>query len=87
MQELTDVWQLESTDQEVASEDLNIIIAKAMKFSGISERAYLRKLWDNERWQSIKKKLQVEGSVWYVWWMDGVNAHLNNLKKAGQLDA
>ena len=78
---MDDVWTLESGDQEAASDDLSIIIDHAMQFGGVSERAYLRKLWDGESWQSIKEKLQVEGSAWYVWWMDGVNAHLRNLIK------
>jgi len=50
-----------------------------MKFRGASQRAYLRKLWDGESWQDIKRKLLTEGSVWYVWWMDGVRQHLSNL--------
>tara|TARA_Y100000296_G_C5033448_1_gene186052 strand:+ start:113 stop:367 length:255 start_codon:yes stop_codon:yes gene_type:complete len=79
MEQLTDVWKLESEDQDWASEDLNHIIDKALKFEGVSERAYLRKLWDGESWQSIKERASTEGSVWYVWYMDGVNQHLRNL--------
>ena len=74
-----DVWVLESPSEELASEDLSVVVGNAMKFSGVSERAYLRKLWDGESWQSIKRKAQTEGSVWYVWWMDGVRQHLNNM--------
>ena len=76
---MTDVWVLESQAQQEASDDLNIIIEEAMKFRGASARAYLRKLWDGESWRSIKEKLMVEGSAWYVWYMDGVNQHLINL--------
>lgn len=36
----------------------------------------LRSLWDNESWESIQRKFQTEGSVWYVWWMDGVRAYM-----------
>lgn len=78
--ELTDVWKLETPDEECAIEDLNYIIDNAMKFEGSKERAYLRKLWDGEPWQSIKEKLYTEGSAWYVWYMDGVRQHLINLK-------
>lgn len=77
--QLTDVWKLESADQDMASDDLNCIIDKALTFRGVSERAYLRKLWDGESWESIKRKALTEGSVWYVWYMDGVNTHLRNL--------
>jgi len=76
---MIDVWKLETQAQDEASEDLNIIIEGALEFSGVAERAYLRKLWDDESWESIKKKLMVEGSVWYVWYMDGVNRHLTNI--------
>jgi hypothetical protein len=56
-----------------------MIIDRAFKFEGVSERAYLRRLWDGESWKSIKEKLMTEGSVWYVWWMDGVRQHLENI--------
>ena len=81
MQQLSDVWVLETPDEEIASIDLNHIIEQASKFSGVSERAYLRRLWDGESWHSIKTKLQIEGSAWYVWYMDGVRQHLFNLKE------
>lgn len=82
---LSDVWTLETPDQEFAIDDLQSITYRAMKFEGSHERAYLRKLWDGESWKSIKEKLMTEGSVWYVWWMDGVNAHLRNLIKEGEI--
>ena len=78
--ELSDVWTLESPRQIIAIEEINLIIETAMKFSGIKERAYLRKLWDGESWKSIKSKLLTEGSVWYVWFMDGVNKHISLCK-------
>jgi len=74
----TDVWQFETSDEEDASEDLNYIIDRALKFEGSHERAYLRKLWDGESWKSIKEKLLTEGSAWHVWYMDGVRQHLIN---------
>ncbi len=84
---LSDVWKLEDADQDYASDDLSLIVEEAMKFTGTASRNYLKTLWQGESWQRIKAKLQTEGSVWYVWWMDGVNTHLNNLmiaeKEAG----
>ena len=80
---MSDVWILESSQEQHASEDLNFIIEEALKFKGTSQRAYLRKLWDGESWQSIKKKVLTEGSAWYVWYMDGVRQHLiNNLAQS-----
>jgi len=82
---LTDVWNLESREQEYASEDLRSIIRDAFTFGGGASRSYLRTLWDGERWPSIKKKLMTEGSTWYVWYMDGVNRHLFNMKSQKEM--
>ena len=79
MEQPTDIWTLEAPDEEMASIDLNQVINRAFKSSGTFERAYLRRLWDNESWKSIKAKLETEGSVWYVWYMDGVRQHIRNL--------
>lgn len=81
MEQLTDVWILETPDEEMASTDLNQIIERAFKFRGNSERAYLRRLWDMESWKSIKAKLQVEDSTWYVWRMCGVINHLYEMQR------
>jgi len=77
MKVLSDVWKLESDLQEQAAIHLGEIVELA--FSG-SRKAqnYLKKLWNND-WQTIKERLNTEGSVWYVWWMDGVNQHLANI--------
>jgi hypothetical protein len=34
----------------------------------------IRRLWDDESWASICKKADTEGSVWAVWWYDGLGA-------------
>ena len=74
---MTDVWQLENEQQTDASEDLNIIAECA--YSGNKEdQGYLKTLWPECNWQTIKKRLATEGSIWYVWWMDGVNQHILN---------
>ena len=83
--EMSDVWTLETGDEEYASDSLNTIIDEARTFKGTGARNYLRKLWDGESWQSIKAKADTEGSCWYVWYMDGVRQHLMNLKKQGVL--
>lgn len=75
-----DVWNLNNSDQDFASDDLGRIVEHAIK-GNASARKYLRKLWDNESWESIKKKAMTEGSAWIVWWQDGVNAHMRNMSK------
>ena len=78
MEQLTDVWTLETPDEEFASEDLNFIIEQAL--NGDFELAgYLCQLWDGESRESIVDKLETEGSVWYVWYMDGVRQHSINM--------
>jgi hypothetical protein len=62
-----------------ASDELNWIIDHALNGNRKAINL-LRKLWDNEEWESIKKKLAVEGSCWYVWYMDGVHALMNYQK-------
>jgi len=76
--EVGDVWTLETPDEELAAEDLNIVVAAALDKDSRA-RNYLRKLWDGESWKSIKEKLLTEGSVWHVWWMDGVRQHAANM--------
>jgi len=76
---LGDVWTLETPNEELAAENLNMIVSAALDGHSASARNYLRKLWDNESWESIKKKLLTEGSAWYVWWMDGVRQHATNM--------
>jgi len=75
---MSNVWKLETPSEEAAINDLKVIIDRAFTFQGVKERAYLRKLWDNEPWANIKLKLMAEGSTWYVWFMDGVRQHINS---------
>ena len=82
-----DVWKFETGDQDWASDDMNVLLQQARNEipTSFGQRMklikYLRSLWDNESWASIKSKLETEGSVWIVWYYDGLNAHLRNLKK------
>jgi len=76
---MDNVWELETKEEKAASEYLGMI-AECACAGNRKDQNYLRKLWDGESWQSIKEKLQSEGSIWYVWWMDGVRMHLKNRK-------
>lgn len=70
------VIKLETEAEDEASWELSKLIQKAIDTSEVSLISYLRKLWDNESWESIVEKFGTEGSTWYVWWMDGWNACL-----------
>lgn len=73
-----DVISLESEDEDIASLALSAMVDRASKGNKTAQ-AYVSRLWGGESWPSIKKKANVEGSTWYVWWMDGVRAHLRNM--------
>jgi hypothetical protein len=79
--QLSDVWKLETDEEEAYSNILSDICQKA-KNGDIEEREFLSGLWDGESWESIEEKLDTEGSVWYVWWMDGVRNLMRKEKEA-----
>lgn len=66
-----DVWQLESEDERDAGDQLIILSEEAMK-GDTNLQSYLVGLFEEDSWEMVKKKLEAEGSTWYVWWMDGV---------------
>lgn len=70
-----DVWSFETDAEEMAAEELSSVCNQALEGNSFAQN-YLTNLWDGESWESIKEKLLTEGSVWYVWWMDGVSAYL-----------
>ena len=69
-----DVWTQETFEEAQASEELNCFVEDAMG-GEVASQSFLEVLF-NERWGNIKEKLETEGSVWYVWWMDGVRAFM-----------
>jgi len=74
-----DVWNLECNTEAIASDELNFLVSMAIEGNRKMQN-YLRKLWDGEQWSSIKEKLNTEGSVWYVWYMDGVHKYMQEIK-------
>jgi hypothetical protein len=75
----TDVWKLETPAQDMAEDDLSFIATLALDKHSTWARNYLKHIWDDCSWQTIKERLYSEGSTWYVWYMDGVNHHLCHL--------
>jgi len=73
------IINLESEEQNAASDDLSVIAENAVGGHCKSQN-YLKKLWPECSWSTIKERIMVEGSAWYVFWMDGVNQHLANIK-------
>jgi len=70
-QQLSDVWQLETSSQECGVNIVNELYQQAID-GKVSSRNLLKKIYD-EDWKTIKERFETEGSVWYVWLMDGVN--------------
>lgn len=68
------IIQLESEAELVASEELGRLIETAIASNDEGLIRYIRSLWDGESWESIVRKSNERGSVWYVWQMDGVRA-------------
>jgi hypothetical protein len=73
-----DVWKLESPKEDVASDYLSAVSEKALEGDKESQE-FLKKIF-GEKWDSIKEKLETEGSVWCVWWMDGVHELMKQQK-------
>lgn len=65
---------LESEEIEAAAYLLGEDIRLAVETKDPGLIAEIRALWDGEEWDDIVAKAQVEGSTWYVWWMDGAKA-------------
>ncbi len=66
---------LESADEEYYSFSLSTWINETIESDCEESKAAIRQLWDGEEWDSIVAKVNVEGSAWYVWWMDGVRTY------------
>lgn len=74
------IIQLESDHESFLSDVLSNMIEKARDGRRKRLRQFIRNLWDNELWESIIKKAETEGAVWYVWWMDGVRELMKNFE-------
>jgi len=76
--QIGDVWQFES-QQEIDSCDLmNSLYEQAIN-GKVSARNLIKKCYGNN-WDTIKERMNTEGSVWYVWYMDGVRVLLSRTK-------
>ncbi len=71
------IWNLDTQAEEVAAWELSKLCQTARDSSDPDLISFLSSLWDGESWESICRKLDVEGSCWIVWWMDGVRALMN----------
>jgi uncharacterized Zn finger protein (UPF0148 family) len=74
-----DVIELESEPEKEASDVLDSEYIQPALAGNEDAQKFLMDLW-GESWEEIKEKLETEGSVWYVWWMDGVHKFMAQTK-------
>lgn len=72
---------LESSKEEIYSFHLHQMIEAAIESKDQNLIDEIRSFWDGESWESILNKYGTEGSVWYVWWWDGVRALVRTEQK------
>tara|TARA_B110000503_G_C6908416_1_gene313634 strand:+ start:283 stop:522 length:240 start_codon:yes stop_codon:yes gene_type:complete len=70
----SDVWKLESEDQEQACNTINYLYERA-RAGQVYPRNVLKRVF-GDNWDTIKERMETGGSCWYVWYMDGVNNYL-----------
>ena len=71
------VWCLESPSEEMYSFMLSDWIQEVIDNPSEEAIAAIRALWDNDTsWETIVRRFNTDGSVWYVWWMDGVRTYM-----------
>jgi asparagine synthetase A len=77
IQPVTDVWIFETAEQEDYSHFLGEYIEETVASKDEEDMALIRSFWDDEYdWDTIVERASVEGSTWYVWWMDGVRRYM-----------
>jgi hypothetical protein len=71
------VIKLETDEQEYGCSLINDLYTNATKGRSTRAKNFLKHLY-GDLWEIIKERMETEGSVWYVWYMDGVNHLLNH---------
>ena len=69
------IIKLETDEEDFYSFELSTFIQKTINDNNKDDINFIRQFWDNENWESIVRKYNTEGSVYYVWWMEGVRAY------------
>ena len=77
---------MDKEDVAFLSDELSNLINQAIKDKDAGLINFIRSLWDDESWKSIQEKFNTEGSVWVVWWYDGLRK-LNKIQTDMDLDS
>jgi hypothetical protein len=62
---MDDVWKLETPEQDAAADCINFLYRQATEYRSVSARNFLKKLYEDS-WETIKERMEAEGSIWYV---------------------
>jgi len=75
--EIGDVWKFETGIEEYAIDLMGNLYQQGLTRQGIKARSILKDCFEDD-WKTIKERLEIEGSCWYVWQMDGVRKFIEN---------
>jgi len=65
------IIQLETENEIYLCDYMNMLYNEAIE-GKVSARNFIKKCYSDYNWQTIKERMETEGSVWYVWYMDGI---------------
>jgi hypothetical protein len=74
-----DVWNFSDQERDAASDRLGEMIQTARSNNDPSLRNYLEKIL-GDKWETILNHVDTEGSVWVVWWEDGISKFIEDQK-------
>jgi hypothetical protein len=73
------VWCFESPHEQDSSWLLGEYIRETAESKDPDDIKTIQSFWNNEYdFDTILEMASVEGSTWYVWWMDGVRAFIRH---------
>ena len=71
------IISLETQMQKQACDIINHLFLQATEQRSTRAKNILKKCYETD-WQTIKKRFNTDGSIWYVWYIDGVNSFIIN---------
>lgn len=83
-EQMDDVIILENNDELIVCEWINLLVDKALE-GEVFAQVTLEDIYEM-KWEKIKERMLVEGSAWYVWYMDGVHKVMSQALKEREKD-
>ena len=79
---MNDIIKLETGQQDIASDAINHLYTQATEHRAVYARNVIKQCYEGDSWDTIKNRMNTEGSCWYVWYMDGVNRYIQLYQKS-----